>query len=359
MAGYRTTVILKTDIVDSTPRLAAQTQAEMGLQRKQHKQFISETATKHQGSVFQEEGDAYLIELPSVTDAVRAAIDMHQSLHSLQAGKGEKQRLAIRAVITVGDILHQETDAIGMTMNLIGRMEKITPPDEIYLSHAAWLVLNKAEVQTSFVAEFNLKGFNEPEKVYKVDQKSGIRVLTDQYLVFTDVRGWTPYTESKKIEEVASLLSDNDDLHNEICNRAGGVIRNVSGDQYFLTFSEKVALFSAVESLYTAWKKMVDRYGLGLAIAIHKGDLNIVRSYLYGNDIHATVFLAQLNRLMNPNTKKISIIVSRKVKQIGTDTHWERKFQEVDASKILDERLQATVKGYGAFWLTLEDDVQE
>jgi class 3 adenylate cyclase len=359
MASYRTTVILKTDIVDSTPRLAGQTQAEMGLQRKQHKQFISGTALKHHGLVFQEEGDAYLIEFPSVTDAVRAAIAMHQNLHSMQAGKGEKQRLAIRAVITVGDLLRQETDTIGMTMNLLSRMEKFTPPDEIYLSQAAWLVLNKAEVQTSFVAELNLKGFNEPEKVYKVDQKSGIRVISNQYLVFTDVRGWTAYIGSKKPEEVESLMSDNDDLHNEICNRSGGVIRNVSGDQYFLTFSEKEALVSAVESLRAAWNKMTDRYGLGLAIAIHKGALNIVRSFLYGNDIHTTVFLAQLNRSMHPGKEEISIIVSGAVRQVATGTRWEHRFQEVDASKIVDERIKSTVKTYGAFWLSLEDDAQQ
>ena len=59
MANYRTTVILKTDIVDSTLRLSEQTQAEMGLQRKQHKQFIEETAIQHRGSVFDEEGDGY------------------------------------------------------------------------------------------------------------------------------------------------------------------------------------------------------------------------------------------------------------------------------------------------------------
>jgi len=88
MENYRTTVILKTDIVDSTLKLAVQTQTEMSLQRKQHKQFISEIATKHQGSVFQEEGDAYLVECPSVTNAVLAAIEMHQTLRSMQARKG-------------------------------------------------------------------------------------------------------------------------------------------------------------------------------------------------------------------------------------------------------------------------------
>jgi class 3 adenylate cyclase len=131
MANYRTTVILKTDVVDSTLKLAKQTQAEMALQRKHHKQFISETAAKHHGSVFQEEGDGHLIEFPSVTNACLAAIEMHQNLRSMQVGKGEKQRLAIRAVITVGDILHQGSDAMGMTMSLTARIEKLTPSDEI------------------------------------------------------------------------------------------------------------------------------------------------------------------------------------------------------------------------------------
>jgi class 3 adenylate cyclase len=80
MANLRTTVILKTDIVDSTPRTARQTQSEMSLQRKQHKRFISEIVTKNAGMIFQEEGDAFLIEFPSVTTAALAAIEMHQSL---------------------------------------------------------------------------------------------------------------------------------------------------------------------------------------------------------------------------------------------------------------------------------------
>ena len=151
MANYRTTVILKTYVVDSTLRLAELTQAEMGLQRGKHKHFIADIAMDHRGSVFDQEGDSYWKEFPSVTDAVLAAIEMHQSLLATQVGKGEKQRLAIRAVVTIGDILHQETDNIGMAISLTARIEKVTPPDEIYLSHAAWLVLNKAEVQTSFV----------------------------------------------------------------------------------------------------------------------------------------------------------------------------------------------------------------
>jgi class 3 adenylate cyclase len=356
MANYRTTVILKTDIVDSTPRLADQTQVEMGLQRKQHKQFVADTASNHHGSVFQEEGDAYLIEFPSVTDAVFAALDMHQNLHSMQAGRGDKERLAIRAIITVGDILHQGHDTIGMTMSLTTRIEKITPPDEIYLSQAAWLVLNKAEVQTSFVGEFNFKGFSEPEKVYKVDQKQRIRVLTQQYIVFIDIRGWTRFTDSQGIEDVASFLSDYDDLLNDICDRHGGVIRNASGDQYFLTFSETGALFAAMENLYKSWKSMIERYELGLSVAVHNGDLNVIRSYLYSNDIHTTVFLERVNSLIHSGWETISIIVSGRVKDSADATNWEGRFKEISASKINDERLASTVKEHRAFWFIVEDD---
>ena len=356
MGNYRTTVILKTDIVDSTPRLSEQTQAEMGLHRKQHRQFITETAIQHRGSIFQEEGDAYLIEFPSVTDAVLAAIDMHQNLRSMQAGKGEKQRLAIRAVITVGDILHHEKDTIGMTMSLTARMERITPPDEIYLSHAAWLVLNKAEVQTSFVGEFDLKGFSEPVRVYKVHQKHRGRVLTDQFIVFTDIRGWTDFTKSKEVREVESFLSDYDDLLNEICNGDNGIIRNTSGDQYFITFSEAVRLFTAIDSLCAAWKGMIARHQLGLSIAIHKGDLNIIRSYLYSNDIHTTIFLEKIRRLSYPDKKSITVVTSGKVKDNAKGTHWENKFREVDFSNITDEKQKMVILEAGAYWFNFEDD---
>jgi adenylate cyclase len=357
MADLRTTVILKTDIVDSTPRTAGQTQSEMGLQRKQHKQFISDVAVKHHGSIFQEEGDASWMEFPSVTTAVLAAIEMHQALRSLQAGKVEKQRLAIRAIITVGDILYQGTDSIGTTMSLTARIEKITPPDEIYLSHAAWLVLNKAEVQTSFVNEFNLKGFPEPEKVYRVENTHRTRVLTGQYIVYMDIRGWKAYIESKTIQDVEKFLLDYDDLMNEICDRYGGVIRNKFGDEYFLTFTDVRMVFSAMESFCTAWKRMAESYRLGLSVGIHHGKLNILRSYLYGNDIHTTFYLERLSSLVGPGREGFSAVVSRKVKENLQGTEWEKKVKELDRSKITDESLQPTLDEHGAYQYITEDNL--
>jgi len=330
MAAYRTTVILKTDIVDSTPRLAEQTQAEMGLQRKQHRQFISESAATHFGSIFQEEGDAYLIEFPSVTDATLAAIDMHQNLRATQTGKGEKQRLAIRAVITVGDILHQENDAMGMTMSLLARIEKITPPDEIYLSHAAWLVLNKAEVQTSFVGEFPMKGFSEPEKIYRVSQEHRVRSLTNQCIIFVDAKGFSAFYKSTTMNQVEEFLLEYDRLMSRVCDQHGGIIRSVNGDMYFLTFSTVDQTISAIRTLCQEWKEVLALYDVGISMGVHKGDLHAFRSYVFGEDINIAMYLSDLTTKYKTDKDKIIAVVSENIKTEAEGTGSDLFFQELD-----------------------------
>src|SRR5574341_23067 len=354
MANLRTTVILKTDIVDSTPRVAGQTQSEMGMERKHHKQFIADIAAKNLGSIFQEEGDAYWIEVPSVTTAALAAMEMHQDLRSMQIGKGDKQRLAIRAAITVGDILHQEHDAIGTTISLTARIEKLTPSDEIYLSHAAWLVLNKAEIQTSYVGEFNFKGFSEPQKVYKVDQKHRTRVLTDHYIVYTDANRFEHFVKSAGTEAVENFLLDCDDLINEICDKHGGIIRQVNGDEYFFTFMDANQTIIAIEELCHSWKRIVAQYGLGISIGVHKGNLNVIRSFVYGGDIQTTMYLTRLGKLYHPSQDEIRVITSKKVRNELQGTEWEGNFQDLDLSRIVEEVHKMIVREHGAFEFIVE-----
>ncbi|HEX9837900.1 MAG TPA: adenylate/guanylate cyclase domain-containing protein [Anaerolineales bacterium] len=359
MANLRTTVILKTDIVDSTPRVAGQTQSEMGLQRKQHKQFISEIAMKNRGSVFQEEGDGYWIEFPSVTTAVLTAIEMHQNLRSMQIGKGEKQRLAIRVVITVGDILHQGNDTIGTTLSLTARIEKVTPPDEIYLSHAAWLVLNKAEVQTEYVSEFNLKGFNEPEKLYRVLQKHRTRVLTDHYIVYTDANKFEHFVKSASIQGVEDFLLDCDDLINEICDKHGGIIRQVNGDEYFFTFTDANQTIIAVEELCHSWKRIVERYKLGISIGVHKGNLKVIRSFVHGDDIRTTQYLTEIGKLYHPGQDEIRVVTSRKVRNELQGTEWEGKFRELDNEGTTKEVHKLIFNEHGAYEFIVGDELQK
>lgn len=354
MANYRTTVILKTDIVDSTPHLAGLTQSEMGLERKQHKQFIERLAIQYHGSIFQDEGDAYWIEFPSVTDAVLAAVDMHQNLRYSQAGKSEKQRLAIRAVVTVGDLLHQENESIGTTMSLTARIEKITPPDEIYLSHAAWLVLNKAEVQTSFVNEFNLKGFSEPEKIYRVNQKFGIRALTDQYIVLADADGFTDFFNSKGVEATEKFLLEYDALMNTACEKYGGEIRQVTGDLYFMTFTDAKQTLDAMILIYSGWKDISKRLNIGLTMGAHKGNILAFRSYVFSDDLNTTMFLSNFGKQIKSGISDISVVSSGRIRDEFKGTEHEGRFQRLDITSIKEGRGKTALLEHGAYQLIVE-----
>jgi class 3 adenylate cyclase len=354
MSKLHTTVIVKTDLVESTPWVAGLSESELITLLNQHKRFISDIVARNEGRIIRGEGDAFWITFPSVTAAVLTSIDIHQHLRMIQAGRGEKNRLAIRVVISVGDVLWESDDMHGHTMSLTARIEKITPPDEIYLSHAAWLILPKAEVPTTFVDEFALKGIAQPERIYKVEQKHRTRIITGQYIVFTDVRRYTSFMKSKTLEQTEEFLLAHDDLVNEICEAHGGIIRNYQGDTYFLTFSELDQTLTALDKLCRRWPAIVQDYGLGLSVGVHKGDVNILRSYVYGTDIHTTVYLTDLSRKVFPHSD-YCVVVSDRIRQDARGTIWEPNFRELQSKEITDDVYRALIKNHGAHQFIVSD----
>jgi class 3 adenylate cyclase len=349
MTALRTTVITKTDIVGSTSRTLTLSETELDTLLRQHKQLIVDVVVNHQGSIIKGEGDAFWIVFPSVTTAALAAIAMHQKLRLSQVGMGDERRLAIRVIITVGDVLHREHDLFGYAMSLTARIEGITPPDEIYLSHAAWLVLNKAEVPTSFVNVFTLKDVREPERVYRVEQKHRTRIVTDRVIVFTDIRSFTFLVKSRAIADVEDILIHCDEIANGACEQYGGIVRNVSGDGYLMTFSDTQQALKAVESIYQQWQSVVQRYGHDLGIGVHKGDIHILRSYIYSHDINMTVGLERLT------SNDCAVLVSQRIKDEVAHTRWASRLRAPDWGALSDKQ-RAVVEACGAYQLIMHDE---
>ena len=95
----------------------------------------------------------------------------------------------MRIVLTLGDVLHQEGALVGDAVVLAARIEDITPPDAIYLSTAAWLAVNQAEVRTAFVDAFVLKGFPSRCLPTASSRRTGSRVIAGQHIIITNLRG--------------------------------------------------------------------------------------------------------------------------------------------------------------------------
>jgi class 3 adenylate cyclase len=283
MADLRTTAIMKTDISGSTARFRALGEADLHAVFVEHREFLGRHAAAHQGRIVKPEGDGFWLVFPSVTAAALAAMAMQEELRLAQPNKAD-DRLAMRVVISLGDVLHEEGALVGDTVVLTARLEAITPPDEIYLSAAAWLGVNRAEVRTALVDTFSLKGFAEPVPVYRVEHTHRTRVIADEYIVFTDLRGFSRLLEGSSLTRMEMVLDRLFALINQVARELGGTIRFNVGDAYCLTFRDAEAAVAAAERVSATWETFVrdERLPCPINIAVHQGLLYAFRSYLYG-----------------------------------------------------------------------------
>jgi class 3 adenylate cyclase len=141
MTTLRTTVIMKTDIRGSTMRFRALPEVDLDGLLTAHRALVSRVAAAHDGRLVKPEGDGFWLVFPSVTAAALAAMRMQEELQLAQPNRGD-DRLAMRIVLTLGDVLHQEGALVGDAVVLAARIEEITPPDAIYLSAVAQGAVN-------------------------------------------------------------------------------------------------------------------------------------------------------------------------------------------------------------------------
>jgi len=334
MTILRTTVIMKTDISGSTVRFRALPESDLHALLSEHRKLLTDHAAAHGGHIVKPEGDGFWLVFPSVTEAARAAMTMQEELRLAQPNRfGD--RLTIRIVIAVGDVLHEEGALVGDAVVLCARIEAITPPDEIYLSTAAWLAVNRAEIRTVLVDTFTLKGFPEPVAVYRVEQTHRTRVIADQYTVFADLRAFTTFAETVNMTIVESVLDTLSESIALISREGGGTMRFNVGDTHCVTFEDVGSAMTAAEGLHERWSAFQrrDRIVCPMILVVHRGMLYAFRSYFYGQAlVVAAKVLSAAADLLSPGEG--AVFVTEEVRSDLVGTLWEKRLQPVDSPTV-------------------------
>ena len=304
MADLRSTVVMKTDLRGFTTKVGMLSSSDLSALLRDHKQLIIDTVSEHEGLIIKGEGDSFWIVFPSVTSASLAAVEIQDKILASQKGQGEESRLSVRITVTLGDVLHSEKDIFGDAVNLAARLESVTPADEIYLSNGAWLALNKAEIKTQFVDEFNLKGFGMPERVYRVLREHRTRIIENQVIVVSDVRHFGDFTNRASVKDVEAFLLFNENIHTAICSEFGGTVRAIVGDEYFFTFQDEEMALEGVYELVKRYNREIKSNpiyeNLAISVCVHRGTLKAFRFFLFGEDINTTGAMEDIGRSAKP-----------------------------------------------------------
>jgi class 3 adenylate cyclase len=329
---------MKSDLRDSTPLYKSLAESELSRVLHEQKQLFSRLVQQHEGHLVKGEGDAFWVTFPSVTAAVEVAIAIQQELKEQQTGKISEGRVAVRIVISLGDVLHQGNDIFGYAVNLVSRIEGVTPADEIYLSEVARLALNEAEIETSLVGEFTFKGVAQPEKVYRVAQPHRTRLLRDQTIVVTDLRYFAAYQQHHTVADVERLLIHIEKTVRAATEAQGGTIRYSIGDTYCLTFSEPALALTAVDEICRTWQAYIQetRDACPIIAGIHQGDLAMFRAYLYGEAITRTFRLQQFGSALHPYPSQNCVVVSGRVYDLVAGTVWQERLRQVQPDEVPD-----------------------
>ena len=144
----RLAAIMFTDIVGFSRQMGAD-EARMLRLLEVHNQIVSQAVAAHHGHVIKTIGDAFLVDFPSVVNAVQCAQTIQVQLWTHNAGKDRAEQIHVRIGIHLGDIVQRDGDVFGDGVNIAARLQSLAAPDSICISDMVYRdVVKKVDLGT-------------------------------------------------------------------------------------------------------------------------------------------------------------------------------------------------------------------
>jgi len=137
------------------------------------RELIDPKVAEHRGRVVKTTGDGFLIEFPSVVDAVRCAVEVQQSMVERNADVAPEKRIEFRVGINLGDIIIDGDDIYGDGVNIAARLEGLAEPDGLCVSRKVRdEVRDKLDLAFEDMGEQQVKNITRPVRVFRIVARS-------------------------------------------------------------------------------------------------------------------------------------------------------------------------------------------
>ena len=178
----RLAAILAADVVGYSRLIGADETGTLTMLRSLRKDLVEPTLKRHRGRVFKLMGDGLLAEFASVVDAVAAAVEIQEATPERSAHLPEDRRVALRIGVNLGDVVVEDGDLFGDSVNIAARLQEITDPDGVTISDDAYRQLSgKLDLPFKDAGRKALKNIKTPVRAWMWSS--------------TDIRGDAPVSE--------------------------------------------------------------------------------------------------------------------------------------------------------------------
>jgi len=133
------------------------------------KHLIEPKIAEHGGRLIRTMGDGFLVEFDSAADAVSCGLEIQKGLRTDDARAGGDRRIWLRIGINTGDVIADDHDIYGNSVNIAARLEGLAEPGEVYVTRA---VRDQLEGHPGLAfedrGERKVKNLKSPIRIYRV-----------------------------------------------------------------------------------------------------------------------------------------------------------------------------------------------
>ena len=175
-------------------RLVAEDEEETIRRLAAYREVYDDFIKQYGGRIFNTAGDAVLSEFESAVEAVRAAIDIQESLRTRDLAFPPSRKLQFRIGISIGDVIERNGDLLGDGVNIAARLEGLAEPGGVCVSRSVHeAVANKISVPFRYLGERQVKNIPQPIAAFVVAFPGSDEPNAPGSATQTSPRAWRPW----------------------------------------------------------------------------------------------------------------------------------------------------------------------
>ncbi|MGY8662938.1 tetratricopeptide repeat protein [Bradyrhizobium sp. UFLA05-109] len=132
------------------------------------KTLLDPSIAAHRGRIVKTTGDGMLVEFGSAVDAARCAAEVQRGMAAQNIDVAQQERIEFRIGVHVGDIIVDENDIFGDSVNIAARLEGLAEPGGICISDDAYRqIRGKVDMALEDMGPQPLKNIAEPMRAWR------------------------------------------------------------------------------------------------------------------------------------------------------------------------------------------------
>ncbi len=132
----RMTAVLLADVVGYSRLMSTDEDATHVMLTECFGGMIEPKISEHGGHLIRSSGDGLLVEFDSALDAVRCGIEIQRQLSARNIGVDTEHRFQMRIGVNAGDVIVDERDIYGNSVNIAARLETLAEPGELFVTNS-------------------------------------------------------------------------------------------------------------------------------------------------------------------------------------------------------------------------------